>query len=283
MLAVDERRFMKTVGIIFNPDKTRAKQELEKLSGWLRKKNCKVIILSSGGTKFPAMDFALSLGGDGTMLRVSRFLAPLEIPVLGINLGSLGFLAETDPKEMYSVLSELLEGKYEIEERMMLDVTIKSKNKTARHPALNDCVIHSGSNGRIITVTANINNEFLADYIGDGLIVATPTGSTAYSLAASGPIVHPHLSVFILSPVCPHTLAQRPLIVSTEHILSLQVTSKSELENPVLSLDGQISFLLKPKDLITITSYEKPLRLITNPKRNYFQVLRTKLKWGERG
>lgn len=274
---------MKTVGIIFNPEKKRALIELSRLNTWLRKKGCKVLSIASSTKKFPALDIALTLGGDGTMLKASRMLANLQAPVLGINLGSLGFLAETNPKDMYPILSNVLAGKYQVEERLMLKTTIKSKQKTIEQLALNDIIIHSGNTGRVINISARINKEFLADYVGDGVIIATPTGSTAYSLAAYGPIVHPHLSVFILTPICPHTLTQRPLIISNEHTISLSLNPKTAKEKPVVSIDGQINYALSRDDVITVCAAKKPLRLIINPERKYFKVLRTKLKWGERG
>jgi NAD+ kinase len=286
MLPRRERRGappMKKIGIIFNSEKQRARSEMASLRDWLHRQNCSLVVLSSSEKKIPRLDLALSLGGDGTMLKASRLLAPRGIPVLGINMGSLGFLAETDPRNAYPFLEKVLAGKYRIEERLMLTVSIQSDHRSLDHLALNDCIIHSGNNGRVITISASINDDFLADYVGDGLIVATPTGSTAYSLAASGPIVHPHLSVFVLTPICPHTLAQRPLIISADHPLTLSVKLKSPRQKPILSIDGQMNYIVGPKDRITIAAADQPLRVIANPQQHYFQVLRTKLKWGERG
>ena len=274
---------MKRIGIIFNPGKARAQTEIKKLTGWLRARGCTAVIVTPSGKKIPKLDCALSLGGDGTMLRASRLLAPLDVPLIGINLGSLGFLAETNPDDAYGFLSEVLAGKYRMEERIMLSVTLHSGRKTTRQIALNDAVIHSGKTNRIVTIAARVNDEFLADYIGDGLIVATPTGSTAYSLAASGPIAHPPLKVFVMTPICPHTLTQRPLIISSEHTLKLTAASRSTTEKPTLTIDGQITFTVANRDHVTITKAEKPLLLITNPRQQYLNVLRTKLKWGERG
>ena len=217
------------------------------------------------------------------MLKASRLLAPLGVPLIGINLGSLGFLAETNPDDAYAFLAEVLAGNYRLEERIMLSVTLHSGRKTTRQIALNDAVIHSGKTNRIVSIAARVNDEFLADYIGDGLIVATPTGSTAYSLAASGPIAHPHLKVFVMTPICPHTLTQRPLIISSEHTLKLTAASRSTREKPTLTIDGQLTFNISNRDTVTITKAEKPLLLITNPRQQYLNVLRTKLKWGERG
>lgn len=274
---------MKTFGIIYNPDKEKAKKSLQKIKEWLVKKKCKVVAIPSCTSKIPDIDYAVTLGGDGTMLMASRLLAPREIPVLGVNLGSLGFLAETDLTEVFSLLADVITDKFRVEERLMLFVEITGPKGRTTHLALNDCIIHAGASGRVVSVQALINDEFLADYIGDGLIVSTPTGSTAYSLAAQGPIVHPGLPVFVITPICPHTLTQRPLIISSNEKLTIKVVSKQNLEDPIVSIDGQINYNVNAKKVIDISLYEKPLRLITNPKRKYFQVLRKKLKWGERG
>jgi NAD+ kinase len=272
---------MKTIGIVYNREKQKARIELERLKQWLSAKDCEPVVISSSTKKLPPMDFAITLGGDGTMLNASRFLAPAGIPVLGVNLGSLGFLAETNPDELYPFLEHILADGFQTDERMMLTVTLKAGKRTITRTALNDCIIHSGSNSRVIPLRVFINNEFLADYVGDGLIISTPTGSTAYALAASGPIVHPYLSLLVITPICPHTLAQRPMIVSIRYPLTVQV--EATRQKPVLSLDGQMNYALKAKDTITITASPTPLRLILNPNRKYFDVLRAKLKWGSRG
>ena len=274
---------MKTVGIIYNDEKPRAIKETQKIKSWLKKRGCRAVVLPSSGKNAGKLDFAVCLGGDGTMLKASSFLAPAGVPVLGVNLGSLGFLAETNPEECCSFIDHILKEGFKTEERTMLSVGITKGSKKITHTALNDCMIHSGNNGRVITVSASVNGSFLADYVGDGLIVATPTGSTAYSLAASGPIVHPHLSVFLLTPICPHTLTQRPMIISASHTLSLTADSAVVREKPILSIDGQTSYLLNPGDKITVSLSRHPLKLIVNPKRKYLEVMRAKLGWGIRG
>lgn len=274
---------MKTAGIIYNTEKPRARAETVRIMAWLKRRNCKAVILPSSVRKVPALDFALTLGGDGTMLRASAFLAPARIPVLGVNLGSLGFLAETDPDEVYHFLEKVLAGDYQTEDRMRLAVTVQAGSKVRRFAALNDCIIHSGMNGRVISLNVDINGEFLANYPGDGLIISTPTGSTAYSLAASGPIVHPLLSVLILTPICPHTLTQRPMILPIDRGLTVRINPTMARHQPVLSIDGQSNCILSSRARITIQPSADPLRLIINPQRNYFGVLRAKLKWGERG
>lgn len=274
---------MKTAGIIFNPEKRRAVDEMKKFRAVLQKKKCKAVVIPSDAKKLPPLDFALALGGDGTMLKASRLLAPAGVPVLGVNMGSLGFLAETTPEEAPKVISDIISENYTLEERMMLDISITSKGATTHELALNDCTIHSGMSGRVINIKANINEDFLADYLGDGVIISTPTGSTAYALAASGPIVHPHLSLFIITPICPHTLTQRPLIVSTHHRLTFWAGIKNRKEVPLVSVDGQLNYELAKGDKVVISASGNSLKLILNPKRKYFQVLRAKLKWGERG
>ena len=274
---------MKTVGIIYNDEKPRAIAETKKLKSWLTKRGCKTLVLPSSIENIREIDFALCLGGDGTMLKASRFLAPAEIPVLGINLGSLGFLAETNPKESYSFINNILKDNFQIAERTMLSIEVLKGKKKSSFTALNDCIIHSGNNGRVLKVTALLNGKFLGDYVGDGLIVSTPTGSTAYSLAASGPIVHPGLSVMLLTPICPHTLAQRPMLISSENTLSLSADSSNAREKPVLSIDGQTNIALGFRDSVTVSESSYPLKLIVNPKRKYLEILRKKLGWGIRG
>jgi NAD+ kinase len=274
---------MKTVGIIYNDEKPRAIKETQKIKAWLKNNNCRPVILPSSAKKISGLDFAVCLGGDGTMLKTSAVLAPAGVPVLGVNLGSLGFLAETNPDECLTHIKRILEGDYRIEERMMLSISIKKGAKTIEHTALNDCLIHSGNNGRVITVTAKLNNDIIGDYVGDGLIISTPTGSTAYSLAASGPIVHPHLWVLLLTPICPHTLTQRPMLLSSRHTLSFTADSSAVREKPILSIDGQTSMTLGSGDVITVTKSPHPFKLIVNQKRKYLEVLRSKLGWGIRG
>jgi NAD+ kinase len=279
----DQRIIMKRVAIIFNPEKGRAKIELSKIKTWLIKRKCQVFTMPSSEARIEQhFDFALTLGGDGTMLKAGKMVSNIGIPVLGINLGTLGFLAETDSTEVYDLLPDIIEGRFSTEDRMMLDVSIRSGKIIYKKQALNDVVINSGNTGRIIKVAAKLDDEYLAEYAGDGVIIASPTGSTAYSLAAHGPIVHPHLSVFIITPICPHTLTQRPLIISSKHTLSFHVTGKNSPGKPVVSIDGQNNYPLDIGEEILVTSSSKLFKMIVNPKRKYLNVLRTKLKWGER-
>ncbi len=270
------------VGLFFNPDKEQAKEAIPELSRWLKKRGVEVV--SSFGKDLKEIEFAAVLGGDGTILRLARTLAPLGIPILGVNLGRLGFLAEIDFTDIYRTLEKALQYKLKIEDRLMLQVMIEGKNgkKVKKSLALNDCYLHTGPSTRILEIETFLNGEFLASYTGDGLIVSTPTGSTAYSLAASGPIVSPHLPVLLLTPICPHTLAQRPLLISESDCLQLSLKDENSRGYAFLSLDGQESVRIEEKTKIFIESAPQKLKLLVHPERSYYDILRRKLRWGER-
>ena len=275
--------------IFHNSDKPEAKKALPSIESWFKKKNIKTVTQLND----PAMkraQFAVVLGGDGTILRVARSVAPLNIPILGVNLGRLGFLAETDLTNLYPILTQALNKTLDIEERLMLKIQVwKTENlfKKQTQPqletvVLNDCYLHAGSNARIIEVETHLNQKFLANYIGDGLIVATPTGSTAYSMAASGPIISPTLPVMLLTPICPHTLTQRPLVISSQDQIQLRTQQIHSESYAWFSLDGQQQIKIYTGAVIQIQSSNIRLKLLTSPNRNYYEILRTKLKWGER-
>jgi NAD+ kinase len=233
-----------------------------------------------------AADFAVALGGDGTMLRVAREVAPRGIPLLGVNIGQLGFLSGADETEFGRRLDALLAGRFIVEERSMLSAEVLRGGRRVHGPdlALNEVVIRCGDQARAITLSTRSGERFVADYFGDGLIVATPTGSTAYSLAAMGPIVDPSLDVTLVAPICPHTLTQRPLIVPAHLPLSILLGRRREGEVPrvLVSLDGRPGCELKLGDEVRVRRAETPLRLLLPPGRSFFGVLRRKLKWGQR-
>jgi len=187
---------------------------------------------------------------------------------------------------VHKYLPNILSGKFELEERWMLSVEIYNRGKRifGPHIALNDCVIRCGDQARAIKLQASCSKLFVADYFGDGLIISTPTGSTAYSLAAGGPVVDPSLESFLIVPICPHTLTQRPLIIPAKYQVTVQLAPRNPNDHPqtLVSLDGQLGCRLPLHAEVRISHYEKPFRLIVNPKRSYFDVLRGKLKWGER-
>ena len=237
--------------------------------------------------RLESADIAIALGGDGTMLRAARSLAPYAVPLFGINSGGLGFLSGTDLKELQRNLTAVLAGGFELDERWMLEVEVYRRGRRVFGPnvALNDCVIRGGETARAITLRAFSGDLFLADYFGDGLIVSTPTGSTAYALAAGGPVVDPRVDAFLVAPICPHTLTQRPVIIPTGQPISVRFSRRPGHERTpeaLMSLDGQVSCSLKLGADVRVRRFEKPFRLLLDPKRSYFETLRRKLKWGER-
>jgi NAD+ kinase len=229
-------------------------------------------------------DFAIALGGDGTMLRVAREVAPRGIPLLGVNLGTLGFLSGVEAGDLKRRLDAVVSGRFMVEERSMLTAETLRDGRRVFGPelALNEVVIRCGDQARAITLATRSGERFVADFFGDGLIVATPTGSTAYSLAASGPIVDPALDVTLLAPICPHTLTQRPLIVPAHLPLAIRLTPRrAETPRVLVSLDGRPGCELKVGDEVRVRRAETPLRLLLPPGRSFFEVLRRKLKWGK--
>jgi NAD+ kinase len=226
-------------------------------------------------------DLVVVLGGDGTLLSVARSIGASEVPVLGVNLGGLGFLTEITLDELYPMLAAVLAGKVEPTRRVMLSCQVERDGRAvAAHLALNDAVINKGAKSRMIELETSINGEYVTTFRADGLILSTPTGSTAYSLAAGGPIVYPTLGALVLTPICPHTLTNRPVVVPDD--VSIQIVQATPDEDVSLTVDGQVGVQLQHRDTIVVRRAPHPLALIASPKRNYFEVLRTKLKWGER-
>ncbi len=222
------------------------------------------------------------LGGDGTLISVARLFSERQVPIVGVNLGSLGFLTEITVEGLYPVLEQCLAGNHNVTERMMLDVAVtRGDTEIARCEVLNDAVINKGAIARIIELEARVNDMFLTTYKADGLIISTPTGSTGYSLSAGGPIVQPMMHCTVITPICPHTLTNRPIVISDESIIRLVVKSSFD-EMVYLTLDGQVGVELQEGDCITVRRAETTTVLVTSPEKDYFAILRTKLKWNER-
>ena len=268
------------IGIIYNHLKPNAQQYCAKISDWLKDRNIKVKNIFYKLNKNPKVDFIISLGGDGTMLRISRLVSKYSIPVMGVNMGTLGFLTDTDIKNVFNSLENILSNGIEYEERMMLDIEIATKNGTVKTTALNDCVIRSIYNGRLTSIDSFINKKFLSSYKGDGIVISTPTGSTAYSLALSGPIIYPTLSLFIVSPISPHTLTHRPMILDCNNVLEFTSTNDNKKSDLVVSVDGQESYILDKNKKVKIKMFSKKAKLIRDRNYSYFDTLKTKLKWG---
>jgi NAD+ kinase len=283
---------MERIGIIANPNKPKAKETLRKLTAYLKKKkksifldkvSAKLIKLNQYAVKnnrvYTTCSVVIALGGDGTLLRAAKILKGAQVPILGVNLGSLGFLTEVTLGELYKTLSDVFGDKYRLEERICLEATLyRRKKKLVTSFALNDCVITRGTLSRLIRLDTFIEKEYLTTYAADGLIVSTSTGSTAHSLSAGGPIVHPNIPAIILTPICPHTLSNRPLIISGEETISIEIASSHP--DIALTLDGQEVISLKEKDVIQIKKASFKVRLIVPKKKSYYQILRKKLKWG---
>jgi NAD+ kinase len=227
------------------------------------------------------VDLLIVFGGDGTLLSAARALGGHDVPILGVNLGSLGFLTSVTLEELYAALEQVLEKKHRTSNRMMLDAEIRRKGEPSEvQCALNDAVANKGARARMLDFDVHVDGHHVGRYRADGLIVATPTGSTAYSLAAGGPIVEPTLDAFIITPICPHMLTNRPLVIPATSQIDLDFTAAGE---PVyMTLDGQISLELEPADRVRITKSAKRVALVRPPNKSYFQILRNKLRWGER-
>ncbi len=224
---------------------------------------------------FSGSDLIISLGGDGTFLQAARKAMPNDIPMLGVNLGTLGFLAEIDKNGIQDAIRKLFNGEFSIEERMLLETSIINGEKAKKDFALNDIVISRGALSRIVHVKAYINDLFVDSFPGDGLIISTPTGSTAYSLSAGGPIVEPDVDLIILTPICPHILYSRPIITTGERIV--KITVDDNYGNAMMTVDGQKGYNLASGDFIEINRSDRRLKIARVYSRNYFNVLHTKI------
>lgn len=229
----------------------------------------------------PTLDVLLTLGGDGTLLRGARLVAHQGVPVLGINLGHLGFLTTAPPSELESALERWLAGDFELDRRMALDIRSQGPDGLAggTYLALNDAVLHKGGSARVIRLRVTALREEVGSYSADGIILATPTGSTAYSLSAGGPIIHPNVDCIVATPISPHTLSFRPLVLPAEETLTVEVLSPSE--ELILTIDGQESERLIPGAQVVVRRADFRVTLVRFPERTFFSTLRRKLRWGD--
>jgi NAD+ kinase len=283
----------KTAGIISRPRRAILAEVVPKVLAWLQERGVSTLVDSEtalalnrsdiGKTRHQiAMeaDFLLVLGGDGTLLAAAREAAPHGIPILPINLGGLGFLTSFTMEELYPALEEVLAGCAPISERVMLMAERAHNGQTlTQQRVLNEAVVHKGTLARMIELELFIDDGFVCRYRADGLIVATPTGSTAYSMSADGPIVHPSVESILITPICPHTLSDRPIVISDTSKVELRMDDNSD--SVFLTLDGQTGVPLQLGDRVRITRAAERLKLIHPPNKTYFEILRSKLKWGE--
>ena len=279
---------MRKVGLFVKKDE-KACQKAEKFTAWLDSKNIEVLrkqseppgLHSAADSQIQApsdMDCLFVLGGDGTFLSAARWIGDLDIPVLGVKFGQIGFLAETAAENLFTAAEKIINGDYTISRRMRLNVDVMRKNeKILSESVLNDIVINRGALARLADVEANINDHYLTTFRSDGLIVATPTGSTAYSLAAGGPVIHPDVPGIIITPICPFTLTNRPLIVPDSIRITLKLAHGAS--DTMLTFDGQKGLDISDRDTIIVRKGPQPLNMITLPGQHYFDVLKAKLRW----
>ena len=294
---------MRRIGIVAKTRLQAAAEHLVKVAGWLEARHIEPVFdtdsaalaKSAGvaarykvidkGQFAQQVDMVLILGGDGTLLGMAGRIgqARADIPILGVNFGSLGFLTEVTLPEMYSSLEAAIDGTAAIEKRMMLNVRVtRGADCVADRVVLNDVVVTQGALSRVIDLSVSVDAEFMMRIRADGVIVASPTGSTAYNLSSGGPILHPHVDAISITPIAPHTLTNRPVVVSGSSEIRIQPFTHDQLDEVFATFDGQSLLPLSSADVVSVRRADKPLCLVRASSRGYFQVLREKLKWGER-
>ena len=288
---------IKRIGVVVKPHQPDALETLCRLTTWLNergialvglpeieresiehKTGCAVEVVDDSEIA-KQVDLMLVLGGDGTMIATARMVGDTEVPVMGVNYGGLGYLAEFPLDDLFPALEGVFAGKYRIQQRLMLSVELwRGPEMVTRNRVLNDVVVNKSALARIIEIEAYLNQQVVNLFRADGLIVATPTGSTAYNLSAGGPIIFPSMSAVLITPICPFTLSNRPIVVPDDS--EIEVRLVTENEEVALTLDGQVGFDLQAADRVVIRKSKTMFNLVQPPNRNYFDVLRNKLKWG---
>jgi NAD+ kinase len=285
---------LESVAIITKRNIIASKEVVYELVKYLEKKKKKIYFDSNSAALFKdkegmkkekllrMADMVICLGGDGTLLKTARRMGKRKVPVLGVNMGTLGFLTETTPDKMHEVLDKIFKGKYVLDRRFILRVTIyRDQEKIYTNLALNDAVINQGLFARLIDLRLEVNQRKIIEFEADGIIVATPTGSTGHALSAGGPIVHPSVPSFVIVPICPASLSVRPIIVPNDRQLKLIVQTHRVKEHVGLTLDGQETFDLEYGDEIKIRKSSRSFDMIRITGGNYYKVLRQKLRWGD--
>nr|PZN03487.1 MAG: NAD(+) kinase [Bacillota bacterium] len=280
---------MQKIGLFLNLNKDNALKVASSLVRWLKENDYEVFTASPvNNLELPVesinleemaknIELAITLGGDGTLLNVARKLAPYDIPILGINLGHLGFLTEIEVSDLYGDLELLKKRKFNIDKRMMIEARVIRKEKFVKSLlALNDIVVTKGSFARLISLKTSVNDAYVDTYNADGLIIATPTGSTAYSLSAGGPLVDPNVEVLLLTPICPHTLQNRSIIIAPHDSITVKVVT--EQQEAMLTADGQLGYRLQPYDEVVVKKSQYYTKLVRIKSRSFYDILRKKLR-----
>ncbi len=290
----DQQKEIKRVGIVAKPHKEGVKAMVKDLFDWLSSQGVEAMLNPKTAQLFGAsaaqtadeelpgqVDMIIVLGGDGTLLSVARLIKEEKIPLLGVNLGGLGFLTEVSLSELYPTLKRIFKNDYSLDPRITLSSTLYREGKRiVRHTVLNDVVINKSALARIIDLEVLVDRQFVALFKADGLIISTPTGSTAYNLAAGGPIIFPNMNALVLTPICPHSLSNRAIVIPDN--AEVEIILKTQNEDVFLTLDGQVGLALQPEDRVVIKRGKNKIYLIQSPQKNYFAVLRDKLLWGKR-
>ena len=284
---------VRSVGICVKPEQPQLADLVRELEKWLVERDVEVLPDPDAGRWTGAAgaprgelagrtDLIVVLGGDGTLLAVARAIGERDVPILGVNLGTLGFLVETHREELFPNLEAVLSGRFRVEERMRLDIQVdRDGSVLGRYIALNDAVISNTALSRMVHLETRADGAAVTTYQADGLIIATPTGSTAYSLSAGGPLLLPSLQAMVLTPISPHTLTQRPLVVPEGCVVEIRVVdTRGGVAH--LTVDGQVGREICEGDCVVVRRSEHPARLLVPPDRNRFEVMRAKLRWGER-
>ena len=285
---------IKTVGIISKPKKAEIGQIVPPLVRWLRERKINVVIDKETATivgsdeasvsrnEIPSQaDLLIVLGGDGTLLAAARVIKKKNLPILAINLGGLGFLTETPVESLYPALEEVLAGKAKTRPRTQMYVeVIRAGESISQFRSLNDIVLNKAAIARILDFEVCVDRDFVASYRADGVIVSTPTGSTAYSLAAGGPVVLPSVNALIIAPICAHALSSRPLVIPDT--VTVDVTIKTPRESVFLTVDGQVGVALRTDDLVRVKKAEQVVELVVPSSQTFYDILRQKLRWGGR-
>ncbi len=285
---------MTRVGLVAKPDAAEAQGLILRLAEWAAARGLSLVVEKETAGLVPAVsvptarksdlpgqvDLVLVLGGDGTLLSMARAVGDLGVPILGVNLGGLGFLTATARDEVVPALEAALAGRMAIDERMMLGARlVRQGQPTAEYVALNDVVLTKSAMSRIIDLAVAVDGRHATAYRADGLIISTPTGSTAYNLSAGGPILFPTMDAVVLTPIAPHTLSNRPIVLPGTQRIDVTLRTDQEV---MLTMDGQVGVPLREHDTVQVQQAAARIRLVRFPDRDFFSVLRTKLKWGER-